>query len=153
MTDPENPDQQPPPPPYGQTPGFGQPPVYGKPGSGEPGAEPPPPGDPAYGAPGFGQPPPGDPAYGAPGYAVRQGGSGGVRIEDAPKDAQVFVDGNYAGIVDDYNGAFQSLDLAPGPHEIEVRAVAETFYGLSVYSWTDGRWLWAAGQTMLPKHP
>ena len=38
-------------------------------------------------------------------------------------------------------------------YEIEGREVAETFYGLSVFSWTDGRWLWAAGQTMLPKHP
>lgn len=38
-------------------------------------------------------------------------------------------------------------------HTIEGREVSETFYGLSVFSWTDGRWLWAAGQTMLPKHP
>jgi len=38
-------------------------------------------------------------------------------------------------------------------YEIEGREVAETFYGLSVFSWTDGRWLWAAGQTMLPKSP
>jgi|SRR5579883_1375136 hypothetical protein len=38
-------------------------------------------------------------------------------------------------------------------YAIEGREVSETFYGLSVFSWTDGRWLWAAGQTMLPKHP
>lgn len=38
-------------------------------------------------------------------------------------------------------------------YAIEGREVSETFYGLSVYSWVDGRWLWAAGQTMLPKHP
>jgi hypothetical protein len=38
-------------------------------------------------------------------------------------------------------------------YEIEGREVSETFYGLSVFSWTDGRWLWAAGQTMLPKSP
>lgn len=38
-------------------------------------------------------------------------------------------------------------------YAIEGREVSETFYGLSVYSWIDGRWLWAAGQTMLPKHP
>jgi hypothetical protein len=38
-------------------------------------------------------------------------------------------------------------------YAIEDREVAETFYGLSVFSWVDGRWLWAAGQTMLPKHP
>ena len=38
-------------------------------------------------------------------------------------------------------------------YAIEGREVRETFYGLSVFSWTDGRWLWAAGQTMLPKQP
>lgn len=43
--------------------------------------------------------------------------------------------------------------LIDDQYEIEGRAVAETFYGLSVFSWTDGRWLWAAGQTMLPKSP
>jgi hypothetical protein len=43
--------------------------------------------------------------------------------------------------------------LIDDQYEIEGRAVTETFYGLSVFSWTDGRWLWAAGQTMLPKHP
>jgi hypothetical protein len=43
--------------------------------------------------------------------------------------------------------------LIDDQYEIEGRAVSETFYGLSVFSWTDGRWLWAAGQTMLPKHP
>ena len=38
-------------------------------------------------------------------------------------------------------------------YAIEGREVSETFYGLSVFSWIDGRWLWAAGQTMLPRHP
>jgi len=43
--------------------------------------------------------------------------------------------------------------LIDDQYEIEGRQVSETFYGLSVFSWTDGRWLWAAGQTMLPKSP
>ena len=43
--------------------------------------------------------------------------------------------------------------LIDDQYEIEGRGVSETFYGLSVFSWTDGRWLWAAGQTMLPKSP
>jgi len=34
----------------------------------------------------------------------------------------VFVDGYYAGIVDDFNGHFQRLKLTPGPHHIAVRA-------------------------------
>jgi hypothetical protein len=53
------------------------------------------------------------------GYAG--GAYGGIRIQGAPRDAQVFVDGYYAGIVDDYDGTFQRLDLDAGPHEIEIR--------------------------------
>jgi hypothetical protein len=36
---------------------------------------------------------------------------------------------------------------------IDGREVNETFRALSVFTWTDGRWLWAAGQTALPKLP
>ena len=43
--------------------------------------------------------------------------------------------------------------LIDDQYEIEGRPVSETFYGLSVFSWTDGRWLWAAGQTALPRLP
>lgn len=38
-------------------------------------------------------------------------------------------------------------------YAIEGREVDETFYGLSVFNYVDGRWLWVAGQTMLPKSP
>jgi PEGA domain len=57
------------------------------------------------------------PAYVVPGSAAY----GGVRIQGAPRNAEVYVDGNYAGVVDDYDGAFQRLDLEPGSHEIEIR--------------------------------
>lgn len=43
--------------------------------------------------------------------------------------------------------------LIDDKYAIEGREVSETFYGLSVFSWIDGRWIWVAGQTMLPKHP
>jgi hypothetical protein len=71
-------------------------------------------------------------AYGYPGYgygggygyyaAVPGRAYGSVRIVDAPRDAQVFVDGYYAGIVDDYDGVFQRLNLEIGPHRIEIEA-------------------------------
>ena len=38
-------------------------------------------------------------------------------------------------------------------YAIEGREVAEDFRALSVYTWRDGRWLWAAGQTALPRLP
>lgn len=53
----------------------------------------------------------------APGFAY-----GGVRIEGAPPDAQVFADGYYVGVVDDFDGAFQHLNLQAGPHRVEIRA-------------------------------
>jgi hypothetical protein len=40
-----------------------------------------------------------------------------VQPEEA-EDAAVYVDGFYAGIVDDFNGVFQSLPLTPGGHTI-----------------------------------
>jgi hypothetical protein len=43
-----------------------------------------------------------------------------LRLEVKPKEANVFVDGYYAGIVDDFDGTFQRLNIAPGEHEIEL---------------------------------
>jgi hypothetical protein len=62
--------------------------------------------------------------YGYPGYGYgyRDSAYGGVRIQGAVRDAEVYVDGYYAGIVDDFDGAFQRLELEPGAHEIEIRA-------------------------------
>jgi hypothetical protein len=37
-----------------------------------------------------------------------------------PKDASVYVDGYYAGRVEDYDGTFQRLHVPPGQHEIIV---------------------------------
>ena len=63
--------------------------------------------------------------YGYPagyGYGYGYGNAyGGVRIQGAPPDAEVFADGYYVGIVDDFDGAFQKLELEPGAHSIEVR--------------------------------
>lgn len=69
--------------------------------------------------------------YGYPGYAaippagyVSAGagrGYGGVRIESANRNAQVFADGYYVGIVDDFDGRFQHLDLEAGAHHIEMK--------------------------------
>ena len=47
---------------------------------------------------------------------------GGVALEMSPYDADVFVDGEYAGRVEDFDGTTQPLTLASGLHEIEVQA-------------------------------
>jgi hypothetical protein len=56
-----------------------------------------------------------------------------LRLEIAPREAQVFVDGYAAGTVNDYDGVFQRLRLRPGGHEITVylngfRTVSQTLY-------------------------
>ena len=43
-----------------------------------------------------------------------------LRVLATPKSAAVYVDGFYAGIVDDFDGFFQGLPLTPGGHEIVV---------------------------------
>jgi hypothetical protein len=47
---------------------------------------------------------------------------GGLRIIDAPREAQVFADGYYIGIVDDFDGVFQHANLEAGTHRIEIQA-------------------------------
>lgn len=43
-----------------------------------------------------------------------------LRLQIAPRDTEVFVDGYYAGLVDDFDGAFQRLHLEPGQHTIQL---------------------------------
>ena len=50
--------------------------------------------------------------YGDPGASMR--------LEVKPKEAEVYVDGYYAGIVDDFDGVFQRLRVPPGEHEITL---------------------------------
>ena len=60
--------------------------------------------------------------YVAPGaYGVRRY-YGDVRLQVRPRNAEVYVDGYYAGIVDNFDGVFQRLTLEVGEHEIEIAA-------------------------------
>lgn len=43
-----------------------------------------------------------------------------ARIEVKPRDAQVYIDGYFVGVVDDFDGVFQRLDVPTGEHEIAV---------------------------------
>jgi hypothetical protein len=43
-----------------------------------------------------------------------------IRFDVKPNDAEVYIDGYYAGIVDDYDGVFQRLHVIPGPHDVTV---------------------------------
>ncbi|MBI4887734.1 MAG: PEGA domain-containing protein [Acidobacteria bacterium] len=63
--------------------------------------------------------------YGYGGYPGRTYSAldiGELRLDVSPRHAQVFVDGYYAGVVDDFDGAFQALKLESGAYRIELIA-------------------------------
>jgi len=56
-----------------------------------------------------------------------------LRLVVTPREAAVYVDGFYAGIVDNYDGMFQRLPVSPGGHELVLylegyRTVHQTVY-------------------------
>ena len=85
-------------------------------------------GYPAYGYPSYGYQAYGYPAYGyAAPYGYGYGGYsgrpyGGIRIDLPERDAEVYVDGYFVGIVDEFDGVLQQANVEAGPHRIEVRA-------------------------------
>lgn len=58
---------------------------------------------------------------------------GGLRITDAPRYARVFADGYYVGLVNDFDGIFQHLNLEAGPHRIEIEDEGYGAIGFDVY--------------------
>ena len=59
--------------------------------------------------------------------------SGAIRLKVKPSNANVYVDGYYAGVVDDFDGTFQRLHLEPGPHRLEIRAASYQPLSLDVW--------------------
>jgi PEGA domain-containing protein len=79
-----------------------------------------------------------DPWYGfspiyAPSSYSHDDSSGSIRLRVKPSNAAVYVDGYYAGVVDDFDGTFQRLHLEPGPHHLEIRAADYTALSLDVW--------------------
>ena len=74
------------------------------------------------------------PPYGRYPYGYGLGGhTVALRLDVDQKDAEVYVDGYYAGVVDDFDGVFQRLRITPGEHEITIfldgyRALQERRY-------------------------
>jgi len=59
--------------------------------------------------------------------------SASLRLQVTPREAQVFVDGYYAGTVDDFDGTFQRLHAEPGDHDLEVFMPGHRSYQQKVY--------------------
>jgi hypothetical protein len=64
-------------------------------------------------------------------YVEREGGS--IRVLVDPSEARVYVDGYYAGTVDDYDGLFQRLNVSPGRHEIALKLEGFKTHRVKVY--------------------
>ncbi len=75
-----------------------------------------------YGATyGYGAGYPGYAAY--PGYAGYPGYDvGKLRLQMQPRDAEVYIDGAFSGVVDDFDGRLQGLTLETGGYGVEVVA-------------------------------
>ena len=43
-----------------------------------------------------------------------------LRLQVTPRETEVFVDGYFAGRVDDFDGRFQRLRIQPGEHELTL---------------------------------
>jgi len=56
-------------------------------------------------------------AYQSPYY---YGGGASLRLQVSPHETEVFIDGYFAGTVDDFDGFFQRLNLEPGEHDLEL---------------------------------
>jgi len=76
----------------------------------------------------------GYPGYGGAVYYSSTPSEGGsIRVLCDPAEARVYVDGYYAGVVDDFDGLFQRLHVAPGRHEITLKLEGYTSHRMRVY--------------------
>lgn len=71
------------------------------------------------------------PYYYGGGY--RSGDVGSLRLLVDPSEARVYVDGYYAGAVDDFDGLFQRLNLTRGRHELAFKLEGYRTYRMRVY--------------------
>jgi PEGA domain-containing protein len=46
--------------------------------------------------------------------------SSSLQLQVTPRETEVFVDGHFAGIVDNFDGTFQRLHVEPGEHELQL---------------------------------
>jgi hypothetical protein len=72
------------------------------------------------------------PYYGG-GYYGRYDMSSSLRLQVSPRNTEVFLDGYYAGSVDDFDGFFQRLHVEPGEHDLQLylpgyRSVTQKVY-------------------------
>ena len=73
--------------------------------------------------------------YGYPGwpYDYSPEITGSLKTEITPKQTEVYVDGYYAGVADDFDGVFQRLDTSPGGHAVTLHLEGYRTITRSIY--------------------
>lgn len=71
------------------------------------------------------------PYYGYPNY---YDDVASLRLEITPRQAEVFIDGYRAGIVDNFDGIFQRLHVRPGGHDLVVRLPGYRTFETHIYA-------------------
>jgi hypothetical protein len=66
-------------------------------------------------------------------YSSDRGEGGSLRVLVDPAEARVYVDGYYAGVVDDFDGLLQRLHVSPGRHEITLKLEGYKTHRMRVY--------------------
>lgn len=58
---------------------------------------------------------------------------GGVRVQVNPQNTEVYLDGGFAGVADDFDGMTQSLRVSPGAHEVTLKLAGRQTHKVRVY--------------------
>jgi hypothetical protein len=66
-------------------------------------------------------------------YGGRYVDSASLRLQVEPKETEVFIDGYYAGTVDDFDGFFQRLHVEPGEHDLELYLEGHRSFRQKIY--------------------
>ncbi|MGH2687656.1 MAG: PEGA domain-containing protein, partial [Actinomycetota bacterium] len=72
--------------------------------------------------------------YGSYGYRQTYRETSSLRLLVEPSETRVYVDGYYAGVVDDFDGIFQRLHVSPGRHEIALKLEGYRSYRVKLYA-------------------
>ncbi len=92
----------------------------------------------------------GAPYYGYGTYVRSSADTGAIRVLVGEPNVRVYVDGYYAGIVDDFDGMFQRLYVSPGQHDITLKLEGYKTHNFSAHVPYDGtlklRWQMERGE-------
>jgi hypothetical protein len=60
--------------------------------------------------------------YGSGTSSYGRAPTGSLRLKIKPREAKVYVDGYFVGVIDEFDGMFQKLGVDAGGHRVEIKA-------------------------------